>query len=167
MTLVETLFSVGIGVLVLSALGSFLSYTGKSMVGLNNYVELERQSQLALDTMTRDIRQTKCLDSYDTNKLVFRDSDDALLTFEYKPDQKILTRSKNGVVQQLLSECDFLCFSNFQRNPVEGTFDQYPVTLSPTNTKLVSVTWVCSRTIVGSKMNTESVQTAKIVIRKQ
>ena len=36
-----------------------------------------------------------------------------------------------------------------------------------TNCKLIAVSWVCSRTILGSKMNTESVQTAKIIIRKQ
>jgi hypothetical protein len=33
--------------------------------------------------------------------------------------------------------------------------------------KLVQVTWVCSRSILGKKVNTESVQSAKVVIRKQ
>jgi len=167
MSLVEALVSVSVGMLVLGALASFMAYTGKSMAGLSNYVDLERQSQLALDIMTRDIRQTKHLYSFATNRLVFTDSDDALLTFEYQPDQRRLVRIKNRIAQPLLTECDYLCFSNFQRNPVGGTYEQYPVTVSPTNTKLVSVTWVCSRTIIGTKMNTESVQTAKIVIRKQ
>ena len=76
-------------------------------------------------------------------------------------------RTKGGVSQVLLTECDFLTFSNYQRNPYYGQYDQYPVTTSPTNSKLVSLTWVCSRKITGAKMNTESVQTAKIVIRKQ
>jgi hypothetical protein len=32
---------------------------------------------------------------------------------------------------------------------------------------LIEVSWICSRQIFGKKVNTESVQTAKIVIRKQ
>jgi hypothetical protein len=32
---------------------------------------------------------------------------------------------------------------------------------------VVDVTWKCSRTILGVQANTEAVQTAKIVIRKQ
>jgi hypothetical protein len=66
----------------------------------------------------------------------------------------------------LLTNVDFLSFQIFQRNPVAGTYDTYP-TSSATNCKLVSVSWICSRSILGSKLNTESVQTAKIVIRKQ
>jgi hypothetical protein len=31
--------------------------------------------------------------------------------------------------------------------------------------KLVDVSWLCSRKILGRKVNTESVQTAKIVMR--
>ena len=31
--------------------------------------------------------------------------------------------------------------------------------------KLIDVSWKCSRKIMGEKLNTESVQTAKIVIR--
>ena len=33
--------------------------------------------------------------------------------------------------------------------------------------KVIDLSWVCSRSILGQKANTESVQTARIVIRKQ
>jgi hypothetical protein len=61
---------------------------------------------------------------------------------------------------------DYLTFQIYQRNTVANTYDQFP-TGSVGLCKLISVSWICSRTILGSKMNTESVQTAKIVIRKQ
>ena len=53
-----------------------------------------------------------------------------------------------------------------QRNPVGGSYDVYPVA-TPGTAKVVDVSWLCSRTIFGRKENTESVQTARIVIRKQ
>ena len=65
-----------------------------------------------------------------------------------------------------MTECDYLRFAIFQRNPIGGTYDQY-ATASATNCKLVQLNWICSRTILGAKVNTESVQSAKIVIRRQ
>jgi hypothetical protein len=73
---------------------------------------------------------------------------------------------KGGVTEVLLTECDNLSFAIFQRNPINGTYNQYP-TASPATTKLINVTWTCSRKILGNTMNTENVQTAKVVIRKQ
>ena len=166
-TLAEMSVVMAIASLLMLAVGSFGLYTGKSFAGLGNYVDLEIHSQQALDRMTKAIRQTQSLTSISSNQLVFLDWDGAALTYTYSPSARTLVQSKNGVTDVLLSECDFLRFSNFQRNPIAGTYEQFPVTTSPTNTKLVSMTWVCSRTITGTKLNTESVQTAKIVIRKQ
>lgn len=166
-SIIETWFGLGLASILTAAVASFTLYTGKSFAGLSNYVELEQRSQLALDTMTKDIRQTQYLASFSTNELVFRDHDGQPLTYTYSPARHTLTRSKGGTNAVLLTECDLLVFDMFQRNPVEGTYDQYPVTTAVTNCKLISVTWVCSRQITGTKLNTESVQTAKIVIRKQ
>jgi Tfp pilus assembly protein PilW len=166
-TLVEMWISLALSTLLALVVVSFTMYTGKSFAGLSNYVDLESSSQQALDEMSRDIRQTKYLLSITTNELVFRDWDYIPLTFTYSPQSKTLVRTKGGVKKVLLTECDFLCFSNYQRNPISGTYDQYPVSTSPTNTKLVSLTWICSRRVTGTKLNTESVQTAKIVIRKE
>jgi hypothetical protein len=33
--------------------------------------------------------------------------------------------------------------------------------------KLINMTWKCSRTVLGSKLNTESVQTAQVVLRNK
>jgi len=159
--------------IILTALLSFTVYAAKSFAALENYTDLEQKSQNALDVMTRDIRETQCLTNFGTrvvsgqmvtNRVTFMDSDDQLLTFHFT--NKALLRQKGGVDTTLLTNVDFLTFLIYQRNPVGGSYDQFSTT-NAGNCKLISVSWVCSRSILGSRLNTESVQTAKIVIRKQ
>lgn len=172
-TFVEMMIAFAVSGLILTALLSFVVYGAKSFAAMENYVDLEQKSQLALDNMTRDIREVQYLTNYGTrtvnsqlltNVLTFLDYDNQFLTYNYTND--VLLRQKGGETTTLLTNVDYLSFLIFQRNPISGTFDQYPTTNAP-NCKLISVSWVCSRSILGSKLNTESVQTAKIVIRKQ
>ena len=159
--------------IILTALLSFSVYAAKSFAALDNYTELEQKSQNALDVMTRDIRETQYLTNFGTrtvsgqlvtNVVTFLDSDNQFLTFNYT--NRVLLRQKGGVNTTLLTNVDYLSFLIFQRNPVGGTYDQFSTT-NAADCKLISVSWVCSRNILGSRLNTESVQTAKIVIRKQ
>src|SRR5262245_22325825 len=89
-TLSEMSVAIAVSSLILTALLSFTVYAAKSFVAVENYVDLEQKSQIALDTMTRDIRETQCLSNYTTrvvagqtvtNSLTFRDFDNELLTF--------------------------------------------------------------------------------------
>ena len=169
-TLTEMLVSVGIGGIVLVSVAMLSIFSSRSFVALGNYMDLDKASRNALDNMTRDIRQTIGLSSYAPNELVFTDFDNGVLTFRWNPNTKQLTRTKNGATKVLLSQCDYLNFQISQRNPVPGQFNFYPATntsgvYDPALCKLVDVSWRCSREILQKKVNTESVQTAKIVLR--
>ncbi|MGZ8900803.1 MAG: PilW family protein [Limisphaerales bacterium] len=168
LTLVELMVSVGICSLVLIGLASLIFYTGRSFAALTNYVDLDVKSRTALDTMSREIRQTARLVAGTTNSLTFEDFDGTPLVYSYDAGARTLTRSKNGVAdpEPLLTECNFLEFQMFQRNPKNGVYDQHAAA-TPATCKLVRLRWVCSRDLVKSRWNTESVQSAKIVIRKQ
>jgi prepilin-type N-terminal cleavage/methylation domain-containing protein len=172
-TLSEMSVAIAVSGIILTALLSFTVYAAKSFVAIENYVDLEQKSQNALDTMTRDIRETQCLSNYTTrvvagqtvtNSLTFHDFDNQALTFIFT--NNALQRIKGSDSTMLLTNVDYLSFQIFQRNPVPGQWEQYPAGDVAT-CKLISVSWICSRSILGSRMNTESVQTAKIVIRKQ
>jgi hypothetical protein len=162
------MLTLGLSSVILSALAALTFYTGRSLSSMANYVDLDNYSRTALDTMSREIRQTRRLVSGTDTKLTFEDWDGKTLIYEYSATYKTLTRERDGVKdpQPLLTECDFLKFSMFQRNPISGTYDQYP-TASASTCKLVQLRWICSRNLIYSKWNTESVQSAKIVIRKQ
>ena len=165
-TIVEVMVAAGISSLLMLVLASFTSFGAHSCAALANYADLETQSRLALDRMTQQIRQARGLISSSPSQLVFKDCDGTPLEFNYDASAKTLTRVKNGVSTVLLKGCDFFKFELFQRNPVQGSYDAYPMAI-PGTCKLVQLTWVCSRTLVGARLNSESVQSAKIVIRKR
>ena len=166
MLLVELIVALAIGLILLVALCALAYYSNYSFVSLTNYVDLDRFNRNAMDTMTKEMRQAKKVTSYETNTVTFEDFDGLSLTYTYSPGAKTLTRVKNGSSAVLLRDCDSLYFTIAQRNPVAGTYDVYPVATAGT-AKVINVTWRCSHSIFGRVANTENVQTARIVIRKQ
>jgi hypothetical protein len=131
-----------------------------------NYVDLDDANRIAVDRITRDVRQSNKVTAYTTNSLTLQDSDGLPIVYSYSPDTRTLTRTKSGLTSVILHDCDTLGFSLGQRNPVGGSYDIYPAA-TPATCKVVNVSWICTRTIFGKKSNSESVQTARIVIRKQ
>jgi len=114
--------------------------------------------------MSREIRQARQLTDYSATRLTFRDVDNNPLNFIYDPESRTLARVSGGQTNILLRGCDFLQFSKYQHTAISNTFDAYDPAYV-TNSKLIQVTWACSRTILGAKVNTESVQSAKIALR--
>jgi YD repeat-containing protein len=165
-SLTEMLFAMGITTLLVLVVVSFTMFSNRSFVTLSNYVELDDANRLAMDQLTRDLRQCNRITSATSTVLTVEDSDGFSLTYTYDPAARTLTRTQGGAVKVLLTQCDSLSFTLGQRNPVGGSYDVYPAATAAT-AKLVNVSWVCSRKILGVKANTESVQTARIVIRKQ
>jgi hypothetical protein len=166
-TLAEMLVVLGVGSLLFTALAQLTFYTGRSFAGLMNYIELDRYSRNALDQMVFKIRQADELRSFTTNQMVFTYAKTNDLIYTYSATAKTLTETYAGQSKTLLKGCDLFTFSLFQRNTAGGTYDQFPATLTNSAVKLVQLNWTCSRTVLGARVNTESVQSAKIVIRNQ
>lgn len=160
------MFTIVVAVIVVAAVLAFLAFSNRSFASLANYLDLDQKTQLALDKMSREIRQANNVSSFTSTNLTFTDYDGAALTYSYDPNQRTLTRTKGSTVETFLTECDTLTFSVFSRNPSNNTFNPY-TTGSADSAKLVELTWNCSRTILGSPANTESMQSAKIVLRKK
>lgn len=165
-TLTEFLVALGVGMLVLLATVALTLFSAKSFASISNYVDLDARSREALDRLTRDVRQVNRLATMSSTSLVFEDADGSTLQYVYSPSAKTLSRIKGSDTNVLLEACDSLNFSIYQRGPIGGTYNQYP-TASAATCKLIEVSWKCSRNVMGAAINTESVQTAKIVIRKQ
>ena len=166
MMLIEAMMSIGLTGLIMVVLVSISVFSGRSFVAMANYVELDDNNRIAIDTMTRDLRECNRVLTSSATSLQLEDSDGFTITFTFSPTLKTLARTKAGSSRTLLSGCESLAFSLGQRNTVAGTFDQFPAA-TIAEAKVVDVSWRCVRTILGVTANTEAVQTAKIVIRKQ
>jgi hypothetical protein len=167
LSLVELLVTTGVGGILLIAILSLSFFSARSFAALTNYVDLDNHSRNALDHITREIRQADALVSSSNHHLEFKHGT-GWIRYTYNPTARTLTRNHNGNLTVLLRECDELKFSIYQRNPVPETWEQFDLpTEDPTLCKMVQLSWVCSRTILGARVNTESVQSAKVVIRKK
>jgi Tfp pilus assembly protein PilW len=165
MTLIELLIATGIGLMVMTAVATLMVFTLRSFVALSNYNDLDQASRNALDSMSRDIRQATNVSGLFTSAsyIALRLNNNAL-QYIWVPNK--LWRYKDGQAQPwtvVLEQCDYLRFGISQRNP-SNNFSFYPAA-GQTTAKLVDVSWTCSRQIMQQKVNTESVQTAKIVLR--
>ena len=163
-TLLEVMVASSIALIVLLVVVSLSWYSGRSFVAVANYVDLDQASQLALDKMSREIRQAHRVTDFSPTSLSLLDVGGNPLSFFYDPDARTLGRVSGGLTNVLLTGCDFLQFAKYQHTAISNTFDAYDPAYV-TNTRLIQVTWKCSRQIMGAKANTESVQSAKIALR--
>jgi Tfp pilus assembly protein PilW len=164
---VELMVTTAAGMLALGSVGALSIYTARSFAAMSNYMELDKKSRNALDRMTQVVREADGVTEFDSHNVELS-YHGMPLSFTYSPTAKTLTMvDTNGAPRLLLQDCEYLKFEAFQRNSVGGTYDQYPASSDVNDTKLIQVSWICSRSVLGKILNTESVQSAKIVIRKQ
>ena len=149
----------------MAAIASLMVFGARSFLALSNYSELDGNNRITIDTMTRDLRECNRVIGCTASRLDIEDSGGTTISYNYSQGAGTLTRAKNGVTRTMLTGCDTISFNLGTRNPIGGTFAVVPTT-DVNQAKVVNVSWNCSRLILGSKVNTESVQTARIVIRK-
>jgi len=164
MTLVELMVALGVGGLLLAAVAMVWVFTARSFMALGNYSDMDNASRNALDVMSREIREARMLTYYRTNKITLVNSDNSSFSYIFDPTAATLVRANSAGNTILLRECEYVTFNVSQRN-VTNNFQFYSTANQPAQTKLVDVSWKCSRKILGARVNTESVQTAKIVLR--
>ena len=163
-TLVELLIGLAISGVILAQVCLLWYYSSRAFVAQINYVDMDQTSQRTLDVLTREIRNCKYLTNYATTKLVFVDYDDKLLTYRFD-EGKLIRQKGTEAGKVLLKDCEMGSFSIYQRNPVEGAYDQYPAA-SVSTCKLVEVKWRCTRRLFpAAPVTRESMQSAKIVLR--
>ena len=172
-TLVEMMIAVGLFGISSLALGTIFIFSIKSFACMANYASLDRANRAAMDTLTREIRQARLVTGYVTNStgnsLSIRNGDGQDVTYSFDSVNKQFTRTVNGVSQLLLSDCNLLSFNLFQRTPQSGNFGMFPISYDnyTQSVKVVQLTWKTSRQIPAGPINSENIQTARIVIRKQ
>ena len=169
-TLAEMVVAMGVFSICGLALISVYVFSMKSFAALGNYAVLDKANRQAMDLLTREVRQAKQVTAYSTNSITIVNGDAVTVTYLFRPQTKQMIRSaSDGTYQVLLEDCNLINFNLFQRNPVGGSYDIYPVATGnwQQTVKVVQLSWKTSRSMLQGLVNSENVQTARIVIRKQ
>ncbi len=74
-TLVELMVASALGLLLATAIATFAFFSSRSFVAMASYTEMNQRSQLALDKMSKEIRQARQLTAFSTNSLTFANAD--------------------------------------------------------------------------------------------
>lgn len=169
---------VGVGVFSISglALATLFMFSLRSYTAMANYAVLDQYNRQAMDQLTYEIRQAQKVVSYASNSaassLGIINGDGLNVTYTFDgTNQRVLRSASDGSSKVLLTNCSLLNFGLYMRPPTNGTFDVYPVNLG-TNwqqmVKVIQLSWKTAMTICPTTLvNSEDIQTARIVIRKQ
>jgi hypothetical protein len=173
-TLIEMLMSVGLGAVLVTAVTILFINGSWSFAAMGNYQDLDAKSTTTLDTYSKEIRNASAVVSYNSSTLILTNATAGTrTTIAYNSTARTLVMTKvwaspsSTEVKTNLTGCDSWTFSLFNRVP---KFSSTNIAFSVTNAaacKLINMTWKCSRTIRGSKLNTETVQTAQVVLRNK
>jgi hypothetical protein len=173
-TLLEMMIAVGLFSLAGMALMGLYVFSVKTMASMYSYSVLDAQNRQAMDQITREIRQAKKVLNYTTNSITVLTADEygntANVTYAFSPStQKMIRTSSDGTMKVLLNNCNLLQFDLFTRCPSNAVFGSFPVAVDNwSNTvKVLQLTWKTMVTQPSGIANSENVQTARIVIRKQ
>jgi len=170
-TLPEMLMAVGVGSIVLAMVTGLFLFGLRSFAAMSNYAELSGKSRQSLDLLLRDIRQATNVLSFNTNlpiKSLTLGTYDGTVTYAWDSNAGVLTTTKaypSGatIVQTNLIGCEQWNFFLYQRTPTNG-YVFFPTT-DLKICKLIEMSWKCSRSMLGKKVNSEEIMTAQVVIR--
>lgn len=179
-TLVEMLVAVALGTMVLGSVVALTLYGTRCFVSVGNYADLDNQSRNALDVICRDLRHATAVLAFQTNlpvlSLTATNANQGLsMILTWDSNAGTLVYQKTGqTTETYLTQCDSWNFGLYQRTPLISSTNIlfFPATnstgvLDPSFCKLIDMSWKCSRSILSVKIDTESVQTAQIVLRNK
>jgi Tfp pilus assembly protein PilV len=165
LTLIEVVVTMGLTSMFVLGVLNFTTITfQQGIFALGNYTDLNYKSRRTLDRLSQDIRSAAALTSStsQTNSITMQNPDGTTFSYTWDGSNNV-TRVYGGVTTVMMVNCDFLSFNFYQRNPTNGL--AFVSTTNTSQVKLINVDWRCSRSYIGRKLNTESVQTARVVMR--
>ncbi|HZR17021.1 MAG TPA: prepilin-type N-terminal cleavage/methylation domain-containing protein [Verrucomicrobiae bacterium] len=174
MTLVELMVATGIFSISGIALATIFLFCIRSFAAMTNYATLDKCNRHAMDIVTAEIRQAQKVLSFSSNStstsLTILNGAGANVTYAFDSTRQQFTRN-DGNTTVLLTNCNLVAFGLYVRPPASNSFDMYPLNTGVNwqqQVKTIQLTWKTSMNICPTaQINSEDVQTACIVIRKQ
>lgn len=166
MTLVEVMVATALGSLVMLVLASLTLFSARSFSSMVNYTDLNKDSRIALDRMSKEIRQSRGLVKRTPTSLTFKLDGGQEVSYVYDAQSKKITENKGTASKTVLKNCTFWTHTIYRQNPPnDGSFNFIPTT-DPTYCKMVQISWKCVSDTMQRQTNSANLQSMKVVIRK-
>lgn len=173
-TLAEMMVATGVFSISGLALATIFLFCIRSFAAMTNYAVLDKANRHAMDTITAEIRQAQQVVNYSSNSastsLTILNGGGVNVTYTFDSAHQQFTRN-DGTSTVLLTNCNLVAFGLFYKPPISNSWDWYNLYLGTNwqqQVKIVQLTWKTSMNICPTaQINSEDVQTASIVIRKQ
>jgi type II secretory pathway pseudopilin PulG len=160
----EVLIAVALSSILLAVVMSLGLYTARSVASVTDSVDLNARSRHAVDRMSKKLRQVSVFNSFSPTSISVA-YDGQPLSYTYDPALKTLVENENGTVTTLLDDCNDFKFTLYKRNPVTSSFNQFPVTTSTNEAKVIQMNWRCNRILPTKAYGSTEMVTAKVVLR--
>lgn len=177
MSLVEMAVTLGVAAIALVILGLLSLYGLRSFTVMGNFADLDERGRLAVDRVSRDLRQATGVLNYkmgpDRKTLVLTNAlAGTAISYVWDGDTRTLTCEETGESPAVcLSDCESWNPSFFQDQPqTSAGLTLLPATngsgqLDLKLARVVRMTWQCSRRVTGVPAAIESAPSLQIVLR--
>jgi prepilin-type N-terminal cleavage/methylation domain-containing protein len=172
-TLLEMMIAVTIFSIAGAAVGSAYLFGLRSFQALSNYSILDQQNRKALDILTREVRQARRVEFKNDDTLVLKDGNYDTITYKFDSNTDQFTRTMNMNTEVLLEDCSLIKFVMATRVPNTNVlndanfYTDYYETSDVNEAKVLNLTWKTRRELPNGVGQSENIQTARIVVRKQ
>ena len=168
-TLVELAITTFAAAILFGAVVALGVYTSKNFYMVGNYVNMDTASRNTIDLMSKEIRNASGLVATGPSYLLFTNvSNHTSTKMAYDAAARTVSITKAGQTRVYLTGCDKWSYSLYSRVPnITATNITFYSTSDLNQVQLVNLTWTCSRSVIGSKLNTEIVLTAQVVLRNK
>ena len=170
-TLFEVMIAMAVASLVAVTLAVLGIYFSRSLAMVTNHIEIEAQSRVAMDTVSREIRSATSVSGLTTNSITLQVNSNRV-TYAVNATDRTLTRVERNSLGSVLDtrvflrECDSASFETYQRNATNAAYNTFP-SATTSDAKIVRLRWSLSRTNYGGKLAVGTMNSARIVIRKK
>ena len=171
-TLIEMMTAVGLGIVLMVGVAILYINGNECFVAMANYQNLDKYSCNALDILGREIRGASAVTATNQTSITLTNATlgrNIQITFNSTNGTLVLKRTGYSDVTNLTG-CNSWSYALFMGVPNTNSFATNIVFYAATNTasaKVIQMNWKCTRTYLGYKLTTESVQTAQIVLRNE
>lgn len=177
LSLIEMAVALGVGSIVLVVVGLLSLYGLRSFAVMGSLADLDEHSRLAVDRISREVRQTTGVLRYQTSStdktLVLTNAlTRTYVAYVWDAETRTLTYEQTGEPGSVcLTDCEFWDVRFFQDQPQASATMPFLRATNGTGqldlglARIVAMSWKCSRAVPGMKVNAESTQSLQIVLR--